>query len=98
MAANVVVITDPAKWEIIREVLCELDEGGIVVGPVAAAAYETKFGQPIDESYIEDYDFDGADIWVDWTDDPALGHRAIHALSAEGDDDEPGDDSAEGTD
>ena len=47
MAANVIVITDPAKWEIIRDVLCELDEGGIVIGPDAAAAYEKKFGQPI---------------------------------------------------
>lgn len=80
MPAHVVVITDPAKWAILRAFLAELEEGAIVIGPDAAAAFEIQAGQPIEEAMIE-YDYGGeCDIMLDWDNDPGLQHWCYEAI------------------
>lgn len=69
MAANVVVIRDPAAWAILDFVFSELDRGGIVIGPDQAKELDEKFGENWEENtrmFLDDYDFGGeADLWVD---------------------------------
>ncbi len=81
MAAHVVAITDPEQWQIIHNVLAELVEGGIVIGPAAAAAFERMYGQPVEERLIE-YDFgEQPDVFVDYTNDSDLDHFCIQSIA-----------------
>lgn len=72
MAAYIRVITDPGKWAVILEFLNDCEEGAIVIGPQAAAAFEKKYHVPIEEGMVE-YDYgECCDLMLDWINDDEL--------------------------
>lgn len=75
MAAKLCVITDPKQWEVISTLLCEIEEGAIIIGPHAAAAFKEKYDKDPEDCPTKflKYDFGGqADAWIDWTDNEEL--------------------------
>ena len=75
MAAYVYTPT-PEQWEILREVLFNLEDGGIIVPPKTAEIYKKKFGEDWQEKLDTpiDYDYGGeADCAVDFA------HEGSHA-------------------
>jgi hypothetical protein len=84
MAATVILIEDPQRWEAIREFLSECGEGALVFGPAAVRGLVERFGrETIDKLNGEtiDYDYGGqSDIMLDWSDDVALSHYSTDAV------------------
>lgn len=67
MAATVVVIRDEKQWEIVLDVLGQLEQGGIIVHPDKVEQLDENFPGWEDhlDKYIE-YDFGGeAELMVD---------------------------------
>jgi hypothetical protein len=60
MAATIVVIRDEKKWEVVEELLGDLEEGGIIVPPEEVERLDENFPGWEDhlEKYME-YDFGG---------------------------------------
>lgn len=83
MAATVVLIEDEVNWDIIREVLYYLEQGGIVMGPKAIEKFKERYQldpTDLDDKYLE-YDFGGEpDIVVDHVIQPD--HMAAKAIAS----------------
>ena len=79
MAANVVVIRDEQKWEIIRELLADLCQGGIIIPPEQAERLDENFPGWEDhlDTYIE-YDFGGEpEVTIDVAYEGSYAQRTI---------------------
>lgn len=68
MAATIVVIRDEKQWEVVQDLLGQLEQGGIIVPPETVERLDENcpgWEDMIDDKYI-DYDFGGeADVLVD---------------------------------
>lgn len=64
--AAIVVAVPPEDWPTVEKYMLLIEDGGILVGPDAAAAFERRHGKPVPHETRIVYDFGGQpDKYVD---------------------------------